>query len=126
MADDRCNYDRGTWTETRGPWDAFTRARAVCPDGKVRIVRLAQCADTYFTIPARLSYKGKTVTGCISWASDSGLTSDPAQYVVFYPHGLHKGIFNRAALCVRLGVADGIPDDMLRDLATDRGEKYDF
>ncbi len=123
---ERRNYARKTWTETYRPWGIFTRARALCPDGRLRVVKLRITADTYFSVPARLSYKGKSVTGYISWASDSGLSTDPAQYVTFVPTGLHRGIFYRAALCVRLGVADAIPDGMLRDLAQDSGEKYDF
>ncbi len=86
-------YAKGTWTQQRQPWGIFTRAKAVCPDGKARIVRLAACAGSFFSVPARLSYKGKTVSGFISFASDSGLSTDPEQWVKFTPTGKHKDIF---------------------------------
>lgn len=89
----RHNYGKGTWTETRGPWSTFTRARALCPDGRLRVVKLALCADTFFSVSARVSYRNKTVAGFVTFASDSGLSTDPAQYVKFVPTGKHAGIF---------------------------------
>jgi hypothetical protein len=89
----RRNYSRDTWTEQCLPWGTFTRARAICPDGIARVVRLEACADTFFSVPARLSYRGKTVSGFISFTSDSGLSTDPEQWVKFAPTGKHKDIF---------------------------------
>ena len=89
----RHEYARGTWTEQSSPWGIFTRARAVCPDGKLRIVRLAITADTFFSVPAKLSYKRKTVCGFISFESEDGLSTNPVQWVKFTPTGKHKDIF---------------------------------
>jgi hypothetical protein len=55
-----------TWIETTPPWDAPVRARVLCPDGVYRIARTAQSADTYFSLPARVTVKGKTVSGFIT------------------------------------------------------------
>jgi hypothetical protein len=40
-----------------------TRHSALCADGKRRSALITKDADTFFTVPARVSYKGKTVTG---------------------------------------------------------------
>ncbi len=90
---DKRRYAKETWTETCGPWATFTRARAICPDGKLRVVKLAMCADSFFSVPARLSYRNKTVAGFISFAADSGLSTDPEQWVRFTPTGKYKDIW---------------------------------
>ena len=41
-----------TWIEDEMPYDGRRRGRVRCADGKLRVVRLAQTADTFFTIPA--------------------------------------------------------------------------
>ena len=87
------NYAKGTWVETFGPFATFTRTKDVCPDGAARVVRLAATADSYFSVPASLSYRGKTVSGFICWASDSGLSTDREQWVKSTPTGKHKDIF---------------------------------
>lgn len=89
---DRLNYARGTWTETRGPWDVFTRARAICPDGKARVVKLSIVADTFFSVPARLSYGGTTVAGFISF-KQADWPAPAEQWVIFTPTGKHRNIF---------------------------------
>jgi hypothetical protein len=87
------DWARQTWVEQVGPWSLYTRARAICEDGKPRIVRLAQTADSFFSVPARLSYQGKTVSGFITWKSADGLSTNPEQWVAFVATGKHKGIF---------------------------------
>lgn len=56
-----------TWIETFGPWDLYYKARLSCADGKYRTTcRLAREADTYFSVPCAIRYKGKTVLGYLT------------------------------------------------------------
>lgn len=64
------DYDRGTYVLTRMPWGCFVRGKAICPDGKARAVRLAITADTFFSIPASVLFRGKRVAGFITFAED--------------------------------------------------------
>jgi hypothetical protein len=89
----RRQYANGTWVEQSGPWGLFTRARARCEDGQLRIVKLSVCADSFFSVPARVSYRGKTVCGFITFTADSGLSTDPDRYVQFVATGRHANIF---------------------------------
>ena len=75
-----------------GPWALNIAARAICPDGRVRKMRIGE-ADTFWTCPARLSYRGKTISGFVSLESDSGLSSDPELFVKFTPQGVNADIF---------------------------------
>lgn len=76
-----------------GPWDIPYRATGViCPDGKARTVRLSGHADTFWTMPARLSYRGKTVSGFITNVDD---IFDLGQQ--FIPTGKHRDIFGVSA-----------------------------
>lgn len=54
------------------------RFRAVCPDGKVRTARPTAEADTFFTIPARVTAHGRTV---------SGFVERVGRKYIFYPRG---------------------------------------
>ena len=47
-----------TWIEDEYPYNGFRRGLVRFPDGKTRIVRLAQTADTFFTIRGRSSHHG--------------------------------------------------------------------
>jgi hypothetical protein len=94
MNANRQQYAKGTWTESTGPWGLFTRARARCEDGRLRTVKLSVCADSFFSVPARVSFRGKTVCGFITFAADSGLSTDhEGQYVQFIATGRHANIF---------------------------------
>lgn len=76
-----------------GPWDIPYKATGVmCPDGKRRTVRLHHTADTFYTIPARLSYKGTTVTGAIM---HRGSDCDEREDLEFIPGGKNARIFGR-------------------------------
>lgn len=46
--------------------------RAYCSDGVTRVATTTAEPDTYFTQPARVQVKGKTVTGYISGCSTHG------------------------------------------------------
>jgi hypothetical protein len=43
------------------------KAQAVCPDGRIRKVRLGCAGDSYWTIPARLSIRNTTLTGHVAF-----------------------------------------------------------
>jgi hypothetical protein len=47
------------------PWGLIRRNgnRLLCADNIVRAAELAQCADTFFSIPAHIRIKGKRIEG---------------------------------------------------------------
>jgi hypothetical protein len=47
------------------PWGLIRKNgnRLLCADNIVRAAELAQCADTFFSIPASIRIKGKRITG---------------------------------------------------------------
>lgn len=50
-----------------GPWGIPIKVtNCLCPDGRRRTVYTAQEADTFFSLPARVKFKGKTVAGFVS------------------------------------------------------------
>lgn len=57
-----------TYTKQSYPWGLYARTghRLLCADGIVRAAKLAQCADTFFSIPASITYKGKHIVGFAS------------------------------------------------------------
>lgn len=57
----------------KGIWQQPFKAKAIWPDGKIRMVQLsAQGADTYFSIPAHGRYHGIYVSGFVTTSSESG------------------------------------------------------
>lgn len=78
----RKEYANSTYIETRMPWGVIVKVRALCPDGAVRTCkRVAQTADTFFSIPASVTVKGRTVAGYVTVETMQGLsthtTDDP-------------------------------------------------
>lgn len=63
MADNAHPQPRGRiWHH--GPWQIPYKATDVlCSDGRYRTARTAGQADTFFSLPARVSVRGKTVSG---------------------------------------------------------------
>ena len=60
-------YKHGTYTIQQYPFGWYMGGAALCSDGKVRkIKRISQTADTWFSVPASITVKGKTVAGYIS------------------------------------------------------------
>ena len=57
------------------PWNQLIAVTAICPDGIVRKVRLAQSPDTYFTIRGRTRVAGLNVHGYVTTAGD--IKKDP-------------------------------------------------
>lgn len=67
MATDRMNYDDGTYLMQSFPWGIYRGGAALCADGKVRkLARIAQTADTFFSVPAAVKVRGVTVSGFIT------------------------------------------------------------
>jgi hypothetical protein len=82
------DYADGTSLEFSQPWGFTCHGRALCPDGKIRAFR-GGIADTAFSIPARVSAKGTTVSGFVCVETRDGFTvasdDDPA-VVKFQPY----------------------------------------
>ena len=69
------------------PWGLFRRCghRLLCADGIIRAAELAQCADTFFSIPASIRIRGKRISGYAT--SDE---SEGVRVCTFRPHDRHK------------------------------------
>jgi len=94
MTDDIRKYGNGTELRSRMPWGIYTGGSALCADGKVRkLAKIAQTADTFFSIPAAVRVHGKTVSGYVTvetlegWSTAS--ENDPAA-VKFIAYGNGK------------------------------------
>lgn len=92
-------YAKGTYLQYTMPWGLYVGAKALCPDGKVRKVkRIASTPDTYFSIPASIKYKGKTVAGCVHLKNVADPQNPPVfeDAVIFSPYLYRKNgnIFN--------------------------------
>lgn len=59
-------YAHGTSVTQSFPWGGFVSARALCPDGAVRTVNVAETADTFFSVPASVQFRGTRVSGFIT------------------------------------------------------------
>jgi hypothetical protein len=60
------------------PWGLYVSAHVLCSDGKVRTTaRIAQTADTFFSVPAAVKVEGKTVSGFITIEEDRGVQFTP-------------------------------------------------
>lgn len=65
------------------PFSGYINGRAICSDGRVRnLKRIAFTADTFFSVPASVTVKGKTVAGYVSVETCEGFSThtddDPA------------------------------------------------
>lgn len=70
-------YALGTSVTQSHPCGLYVSARVLCPDGKVRTVkRIAGTADTFFSVPCAVTYKGKTVSGFMTFETISGSSSE--------------------------------------------------
>lgn len=87
-------YAQGTSITRTYPWGFNIKARALCPDGKVRTCkRLAETADTFFSTPASMTIKGRTVAGYVTLESIAGYstcTADDPLVVKFVPYKYRK------------------------------------
>lgn len=78
-----------------GPWQIPIRCEhALCPDGRRRNVKITREADTFWTLPAKVTYRGTSVSGWIMTRTDEhGCSLDTVDYV-FVPGGKHADIFS--------------------------------
>lgn len=96
-----CEYGGGTYLAMVGPWSLYSRGRAICPDGRARnLKRIAPTADTWFSVPAAVTYRGRTVTGYVSVETEGGYsteTPDDPAIVRFRPYlyGANGGLFDQ-------------------------------
>jgi hypothetical protein len=90
MAIERRNYASGTYLEVTYPWGVYVGGAALCPDGIVRrLKRIARTADTLFSIPASVTFKGKTIAGYVTFENDIGTSTEDKEhphYVSFRPY----------------------------------------
>jgi len=80
---ERRTYADGTFLVQSFPWGFYHGGAAICSDGKVRTLkRIARTADTFFSVPASVTVKGKTVSGYVTVECRSGSSvetdEDPA------------------------------------------------
>ena len=100
----RTSYALTTYLDTYdSPFGGFVRGRAMCSDGRVRnLKRISVTADTFFSVPASVTVKGRTIAGyvgvetCQGWTThtDEGWTThgtgdDPA-LVKFHAYTYRK------------------------------------
>ncbi len=85
-------HAKGTSLEFSQPWGFTCKGKALCPNGTLRSFR-GGTADTFFSIPARVSAKGTTVSGYVTVETVEGYTTptndDPA-IVKFIPYQYRK------------------------------------
>lgn len=87
-------YADGTYLQQRSPWGWYDGGAALCPDGKVRrLKRIAESADTFFSVPASVTVRGKTVAGYVTIETRDGYstpTDDDPSVVKFVPYEYRK------------------------------------
>jgi hypothetical protein len=77
------DYADGTFLIVSYPWGVYHGGRALCSDGQARqLKRIAETADTFFSVPASVRVKGKTVAGYVTVETRKGNSTatdaDPA------------------------------------------------
>lgn len=66
-------FPNGTSLTQSFPWGLYVRARAMCSDGRIRSTKhLSNTADTFFSVPASVEVKHRTVSGYIT-ITDEGV-----------------------------------------------------
>lgn len=84
------DYADGTSTTSAEPCGTYLTARVMCSDGRVRTVkRIADTADTVFSVPCAVTVSGRTVTGYLTVEARSGSnvpTADDPAVAKFVAH----------------------------------------
>ena len=76
----RYDHDQGTHIHIDTS-NRYTKGKALCSDGKVRSFAISGYADSFFSIPARMTIKNKTVTGFVHIGTDVyGTPADKTLY----------------------------------------------
>lgn len=93
---DRREYGNNTYVDTYQPWGLFHSARLLCSDGFVRKTSwIADTADTFYSVPAKVSIAGKIVSGYMTFKTATGSevdTDDDPICAVFH----HYARFNES------------------------------
>lgn len=77
MPRDTRQHARGTSLTVDYPFGWYVTGRAMCSDGRVRALkRIAVTADTFFSVPAAVTVKGRTVSGYVTVETETGMTVD--------------------------------------------------
>jgi len=85
-------YADGTSLDFSQPRGHTCKGYALCPDGKIRAFR-GGTADTFFSVPARVSAQGTTVSGFVTVETRDGYstpTGDDPFIVRFVPYKYGK------------------------------------
>lgn len=109
---ERREYDRGTYVDVRYPWGLFVGGRVYCGDGKVRkLKRIAQTADTFFSVPASVNVGKITVSGYITFCEVIDKTSwkTVETFPVFQPVRNRKNAAALPDIKTTLYIVDGKP-----------------
>lgn len=88
--------EAGARVLTRGPWaQLHSFPHCLCPDGKRRLATVTGEADTFFSVPARVTVKGRTVTGFVMARE----LADGSEDWAFYPNksGKNAAVFEKEA-----------------------------
>lgn len=92
----RIDYANGTYLRTGTMWDLYTGGAAMCADGIVRTLkRIAITPDTFYSIPAAVSVRGRTVSGYVSVDT----ANDPECTVVFNATGKNRAMLPHPREC---------------------------
>jgi hypothetical protein len=77
-----------TYTRQTYPWGLYARNghRALCSDGVIRAVEMAETADTFFSVPARARISGRWISG---YVTTDERESDGAKIYTFRQHDGH-------------------------------------
>lgn len=82
----RRDYARGTYAVQTFPFGLYVTGAALCTDGKVRkLKRIAETADTFFSVPASVTVAGRTVAGFVSLEE-----TDAGQVLAFHAYKNRK------------------------------------
>lgn len=99
------DYADGTSITSASPFGTYVTARVMCADGRVRTVkRIADTADTFFSVPCAVTVFGRTVTGYLTVEACSGSSvataNDPAvAKFVAYEYGRNADALPAGAWC---------------------------
>ena len=100
----RRDYAEGTYLECDDYVYGYVNGRAMCPDGKVRMLkRILPYAETFFSIPASVAVKGRTVSGYVMISTVDGEPlvyaddDDDEKLVTFRPYlyGKNANVFDK-------------------------------
>jgi hypothetical protein len=99
----RREYALGTYTDAIAPWGLYVAGKAICSDGIVRsLSRISQTADTFFSVPATVKARGKTISGYVTVETVEGYSTetdnDPAVLkFVAYQYGKNGNVLPNGA-----------------------------